>query len=247
MKKFLSLFPLICLLNCSGTDYQNVNQLQPRPYHYSSEIEYSEAEKEFHKELLQARMSKMPNIIFPANFGIARVENGYLRAVPAEEAKIVEKYRNQTKEFGSFTPINTMLLSTISDKYKNDIIKQIRLIAAKQQLDAVIIYETSGSSLAETNILDDIGNLMIVGDYILPAQHIKASGKSHAILIDVMEDYVYGQVSTATKVDTDYTTTSNKYNQLETMKQERQLKAVELLTPKVINMLSNLKKLTEKK
>ena len=66
----------------------------------------------------------------------------------------------------------------------------IRLGAARQHLDVVLIYESFGKSQDRSNPLA-ITKLALIG-YFLPTENIEAEGLAQAVLVDVRNGYHYG-------------------------------------------------------
>ena len=150
-------------------------------------------------DILKKSAQIEPTLRFPARIGLARIDNGRLSAIP--EAEIEAWYETKEslgKGFGEFIPISpliaNMAAATVyqSDNYRIDnTINKVRLGAARQHLDAVLVYEVYSRSSSKSNILA-IANLTIIGGYILPSKLIKAEGFANAMLIDVLQGYPYG-------------------------------------------------------
>lgn len=140
-----------------------------------------------------------PILSFPARIGLARIDNGRLSNIPGEEIEAWIKTRDKLgKDFGEFIPLSPLVTNMVSSSVEsqnnsriNNVINKIRLGAARQHLDAVLIYETYSKSDRQSNFLS-IANITIIGGYILPSKAIEAEGFANAMLIDVIQGYPYG-------------------------------------------------------
>jgi len=143
-----------------------------------------------------------PVLKFPARIGLARVENGNLTVIPMEEADGWGKAAERLgKSFGEFVPVNPMVaqMAATSGNYGQyrsaGTVDVIRLGAARQHLDAVLVYEVITKESEHRNILA-AANTTILGGYILPSERHDAEGLGNALLIDVIQGYPYGTLST---------------------------------------------------
>lgn len=143
-----------------------------------------------------------PVLKFPARIGLARIDGG-LTNIPAEEAESWSKVREKLgSNFGEFVPVNPMVARMVANdssaRYNtnlNSIIDTIRLGAARQHLDAVLIYEVISRETSHKNIFA-VANASIIGGYILPSTAHDAVGVGNALLIDVVQAYPYGTINT---------------------------------------------------
>lgn len=146
-----------------------------------------------------------PVLKFPARIGLARIDR-QLTNIPMEELESWNKTREKLGSgFGEFVPVNplvaTMVANDIATPHYNvsgsvsDIIDTIRLGAARQHLDAVLIYEVLSTEKRRKNMLA-VANASIIGGYILPSTSYDAQGAGNAILIDVVQGYPYGTINT---------------------------------------------------
>ncbi|MEZ0261129.1 MAG: hypothetical protein ACAH80_08975 [Alphaproteobacteria bacterium] len=142
-----------------------------------------------------------PVLKFPARIGLARVENGYLTVLPMEEADGWNKAAQKLgRSFGEFVPVNPMIAQmaesgSYGQSRSTSTINMIRLGAARQHLDAVLVYEVITKESEHRNILA-AANTTILGGYILPSERHDAEGLGNALLIDVIQGYPYGTLST---------------------------------------------------
>ncbi len=88
--------------------------------------------------------------------------------------------------FGQFVPISPMIASMVEENIPANqmldqmaaarhLIETIRLAAARQHLDAVLVYEVDATADARSNPLS-IGEWTLIGSFILPSQDVKAVG-----------------------------------------------------------------------
>jgi hypothetical protein len=144
-----------------------------------------------------------PVLKFPARIGLARIDQGGLTTIPVQEADGWDNLRKQLGDnFGEFVPVNPMVARMVQENgvsgYGNraaGIVDTIRLGAARQHLDAVLIYEVLSKETSRSNILA-VANASIIGGFILPSKLYDAEGFGNAILIDVVQGYPYGTINT---------------------------------------------------
>jgi len=152
-----------------------------------------------------------PNLRFPARIGIARIGPSNwqpsLVAVPQEEAAawIAAKDRLGAG-FGEFVPVSPMIAAMVEPDFKpapNDrvaaarhLMDTIRLAAARQHLDAVLIYEVDATVNQKSNPLR-FADWTVIGGFVVPSQDVKAAGVAQAMLFDVRNGYPYGQVTSS--------------------------------------------------
>lgn len=199
MKKILSFVSIIiCLAGCQSTTQTTSGQA----YLAKHPVTPSGKEEASFEDQLRKAASVEPTLTFPARIGLARIDGGRLIAVPANEADAWIALRDKLgKNFGEFVPLSPLVAhmvesSVVSDR-KNigDVMNEIRLGAARQHLDAVLVYEVYTKTDTNSNILS-IADLTIVGGFLLPSKTTEAQGFADAMLIDVMQGYPYGTVST---------------------------------------------------
>jgi hypothetical protein len=144
-----------------------------------------------------------PILKFPARIGIARITDGALTVMPAEEAQSWDELcKKLGPRFGECVPVSPMVARMVSrdssDYYDGSItgtMDTIRLGAARQHLDAVLVYEVLSRETSHKNILA-VANLSVIGGYVLPANRHDAVGLGNALLIDVIQAYPYATFST---------------------------------------------------
>ncbi len=112
---------------------------------------------------------------FPARIGIARLDRAGLAAMPSEEAvQWTQAAGRLGPQFGEFVPISPMIASMVEVPMTKDTraglahhtIDTIRLAAARQHLDAVLIYEVDGTADSKDNPLS-LGEWTLIGAFVL--------------------------------------------------------------------------------
>lgn len=144
-----------------------------------------------------------PILKFPARIGIARITDGALTVMPAEEAQSFDELcKKLGPRFGECVPVSPLIAGMVSRDSSNyydgsvtGTIDTIRLGAARQHLDAVLVYEVLSRETSHKNILA-VANLSVIGGYVLPANTHDAVGLGNALLIDVIQAYPYATFST---------------------------------------------------
>lgn len=150
-----------------------------------------------------------PVLKFPARIGLVRIqpgaykyESGKITPIPQMEVDAwMELKEKLGTKFGEFVHVNPMVAKMVAEGIgqdsrlkTDDVMNQIRLAAARQHLDAVLIYETYSNTENKKSLLA-ISDLTIIGGYLLPSRRATAEGFATAMLIDVMQGYPYGTAS----------------------------------------------------
>lgn len=206
-----------------------------------------------------------PQLHFPARLGLARIEHGALTPVPPADA---EAWRALAQRLGSgygeFVPISPLVAAfaapaklqresgdCLRDSFVfnhpicartrlADLVRQVRMGAARQHVDAVLIYETFASSSGKSNALA-ITKLALIG-FFLPSEDVEAEGLAQAVLLDVRNGYTYG-TATATSEQPAYrlTTPGNSREAQQEARVEAQALAVANLAVEVEGMVRELR------
>jgi hypothetical protein len=155
-------------------------------------------------QLIREAAAVEPVLKFPARIGLARVDNGTLSSIPPAEAEAWQQTRDRLgAKFGEFVPINLLVTEMVTnsstayvsnDVRINNVVDKIRLGAARQHLDAVLIYEVHSNESSGSNVLS-AADISIIGGYILPSHYQDAQGYAEGLLIDVVQGYPYGTIS----------------------------------------------------
>jgi hypothetical protein len=156
---------------------------------------------------LRAAASVEPLLRFPARIGLARIEQGGCRVAlvppPAEEGKAwLELADDLGPDYGEFVPISPLIAAMVAPSTTqscwnadsaHDIVGTVRLAAARQHIDVVMIYEVDATADSRKSPLS-IANWTLIGAFVLPSQNVKAQGVAQAMLIDVRNGYPYGTI-----------------------------------------------------
>ncbi len=190
-----------------------------------------------------------PTLRLPARIGLARIDNGDLSPIPAEEA---EAWANAAHRlgpaFGEFVPVNLLVAEILSPSAParkadlaqlRDAVEKIRIAAARQHMDAVLIYQTHYTADSADTVLS-IVDWTIIGAFMLPGQSIEATAFASALLIDVRNGYPYGTADAVVDRDTLSTTFGRRAAGAELGGEARAAAALELVT-EVEQMMFDLK------
>lgn len=157
-----------------------------------------------------------PLLTFPARIGIARIENGRLTDIPAEDLdEWANAFAPLASQYGEFVPVNLFITDLVAPDtdfsgpeilanratLRREAINRIRLGAARQHLDAVIVYEAFTSSQTRNTKLA-MADLTLIGAYLAPGRRIDAKGVATALLFDVRNGYPYGMATVSVDDDT---------------------------------------------
>lgn len=156
-----------------------------------------------------------PTLRFPARIGIARIDHAQLTAISSDEAKAwTEAAGRLGSDFGEFVPVSPLVAAMLAPPFDPNervdfarrVIETVRLAAARQHLDAVLIYETDATSDTKANPLS-LAEWTLIGAFVLPTEKVRAEGIAQAMLLDVRNGYPYGTV----QATADDTTTSVRF------------------------------------
>ncbi|NNC37328.1 MAG: hypothetical protein HKO02_07720 [Hyphomonadaceae bacterium] len=137
-----------------------------------------------------------PNLQFPARIGLARIERGQLTNAPVDELASWSKLSDELgPAYGEFVPVSPFIASMVrpeDTKLRTEhVVSDIRRASARQHLDYVLVYEVSNKTENDSNALS-LGDLTILGLYVLPSRNIKVESTASALLLDVRNGYPYG-------------------------------------------------------
>lgn len=196
-----------------------------------------------------------PELQFPARIGIARIFNGQMATIPANEAQQWRQFADRLgPDYGEFVPISPLVAalaaSSVSDASTNrnrwrgnveETVRAIRFGAARQHVDAVLIYEVFANSDVDTNILS-VTKLILVGFFMAPSEEITANGFANAMLVDVRNGYVYGYAHSGTEKPVETLSTSaNEYANVRRAESAARAGAVDKLIVDVEEMTRELR------
>lgn len=170
----------------SGADYRAAQpSFTPRA---SSDIDQAVAQASQIEPLLR----------FPARIGLARIQFGGLAPVPPREADAWIAFAKSHGEYGTFIPISPLVADMEGSRagtLGNSVVNRIRLAAATQHVDAVLIYSVGYEATNKKSALSLL-DLTIVGAYLVPSRSIHGQATATALLLDVRNGYPYATVTT---------------------------------------------------
>ncbi len=194
-----------------------------------------------------------PTLMFPARIGLARIDQGQLSPIPAEEAAVWQEMSERLgPALGQFLLISPMIAALASPVAGSnacrshfdclrETVQTIRLGAARQHLDVVLIYESFGKSQERSNPLA-ITKLALIG-FFFPTEDVEAEGMAQAVLVDVRNGYHYGTATAAAEKPAYTITTSGNVGAAHAEVQGRaRLAAVGALTVEVEKMAVDLRR-----
>ena len=203
-------------------------------------------------DAVRASAAVEPLLTFPARIGIARISHGQMTPVPPAEAEAWSKLGERLgPSWGEFLPVSPLVAKLAADalpggknrRYGDAVtqtIEQIRVGAARQHIETVLVYEVAGKS-SHNSTPFSITDLTVIGLYVVPSKLVHARGVATALLVDVRNGYPYGFTdpvivddrSLATSVETDRTQ--------ETLQSDAENEATGKLVGKVEEMLAKLR------
>ncbi len=197
-------------------------------------------------EQVRAAAAVEPILEFPARFGIARIENGRLVPVPPDEAAYWTDLAGELgPRVGTFDPVDPLTahftaqsLGAPAPHGAAGLVHTIRLGAARQHLDAVLIYAVDARAEKENTALAVV-DITLIGGAFLPTREIEAEGRASALLLDVRNGYPYGRTF-ATEALSELTTSWGSDGRRDEMRREAEAKTVAALAPKVREMFDML-------
>ena len=218
-------------------------------------------------QILQAAAVE-PTLTFPARIGLARIDEGRLSVIPTAEAAVWQDLGARLgPAWGQFVPVSPLVAAVASPvtgesacrrpepayhrqrereaavdfDCLRETMQTIRLGAARQHLDAVLIYESFGRSQDRTNPLA-ITQLALIG-FFLPTENVEAQGLAQAVLVDVRSGYHYGTATAAADEPAHRLSTQSNVDTAHSAAQgEARLAAVTALTAEVEKMAVALRR-----
>ena len=143
-----------------------------------------------------------PTLAFPARIGLARIHNGSLTALPADEARIWQDLIDELgDQYGAFVPVSPLIASMVGEPAAPGmdraaaVIANIRRGAARQHLDYVLTYEVGTSRQQKANALA-LADLTIIGMFVLPSRTVEVEATASGLMLDVRTGYPYATLTT---------------------------------------------------
>ena len=199
-------------------------------------------------EEVKAIASIEPSIQFPSRIGLVKLFNGRITNLSVEEIEAWEELRRTMgATFGDFIPVSPMIAEMVYTPRKtnskskgnpSDIFRKVRLGAARQHLDHVLIYEVF-SETKTTKLASSVANWTIIGGYFVPSREIETAGFANALLLDVRNGYPYGTAS-ATLNATEFSASQTYRDNSRNLSDKNQVSTVIKLIPEVQQMMEKL-------
>ena len=199
-------------------------------------------------EEVKAIASIEPSIQFPSRIGLVKLFNGRITNLSVEEIEAWEESRRAMgATFGDFIPVSPMIAEMVYTPRKtnskskgnpSDIFRKVRLGAARQHLDHVLIYEVF-SETKTTKLASSVANWTIIGGYFVPSREIETAGFANALLLDVRNGYPYGTAS-ATLNATEFSASQTYRDNSRNLSDKNQVSTVIKLIPEVQQMMEKL-------
>lgn len=189
-----------------------------------------------------------PTLRFPARIGIARLGPTGLMPIPSEEAQRWSDVAGHLGPgYGELIPISPMVAAMVEQplqatsrmSYARHTIDTVRLAAARQHLDAVLVYEVDGTADARDTPVS-LAEWTLIGAFVLPTKNVKAVGVAQAMLIDVRNGYPYGTIRSSAD-DKSLSTAIGSRGTRDRLRDEVMANAVTTLTGEAEGMMRKLK------
>jgi hypothetical protein len=150
-----------------------------------------------------------PNLSLPARIGVARIVNGALTLPSPAEGELLADLGTRHAALGEFVQVSPLVAAMVtgsdstplprphSTRKPENVIHDIRLAAARQHLDYVLVYEL-GAKSRERDTIFALADVTLIGGAFLPTRSYKVAGVAQAIFLDVRTGYPYGTAQAAT-------------------------------------------------
>lgn len=187
-----------------------------------------------------------PLLRFPARIGLARIRNGDISTIPPREADAWIAFGRANGQYGTFVPISPLVAElTAGPAYDasgaraaRSVIDRVRLGAARQQVDAVLVY-TAASQTQDNSSPLSLLDLTIIGAYLVPSRSVGGEATASALLLDVRNGYPYG-TATATSRETGFVPSVGSGRRSSDLASDAEVAAVGKLTTEVDAMMRRL-------
>jgi hypothetical protein len=245
----MRLLPIVALLTLLG-GCATTTQVSSGGDYLAARPEYSAANGTELDKQVERAANVEPLLRFPAKLGLARISGGRFVPVPPREADAWIAFAQTHGQFGEFVPVSPLVgqmaaeaagYPTPANPFGNvpSALREIRLGAARQHVDAVLVYTVAGSStdqLSPLSVLD----LTLIGAYLVPSRMIAGSAVASRLLFDVRNGYAYGTLSATSKQD-GFVPTAGSGAQSQVLQVDAQVDAVGKLSGEADKMLTQLR------
>lgn len=187
--------------------------------------------------------SAEPLLRFPARIGLARLSQGRLTGVPTEEGDAwIAMLERLGPGYGQVVPVSPLLAGF--NLQRRDVsrspVDDIRIAAARQHIDAVLIYEVIGASRDTATVLS-AADVTIIGAFLIPSRSLQGTATAAALLVDVRSGYPYGSAISSAEQGGIWTSVGSYSRRME-VQGEAQIAAVRNLTGEVATMVERLRR-----
>jgi hypothetical protein len=240
----MRLWPLILAL-APLTGCGPVPQVSSGAEYLAARPEYSAANGTDLDKAVRHAADVEPLLRFPTKLGLARISGGQFVPVPPREADAWIAFAKTHSEYGEFVPISPLVadLAMAAEGYHNtygsSAIIPIRLAAARQHVDAVLVYTVAGNSTDKMSPLS-VMDLTIIGAYLVPSRSVAGTAVASILLFDVRNGYPYGTLS-ATAVQTSFVPNAGSTEQSQNLQVDAQVEALGKLTGEADKLLIGLR------
>ena len=185
-----------------------------------------------------------PLLRFPARIGLARIQHGALTSVPSAEADAwVALIRERGAGYGEFVAVSPLVAQLTAGAVGRDVIRgpvdMVRIGAARQHLDAVLIYEV-GSSMRDQATPLSLIDVTIIGAFLIPSRSLEGKATAAAMLVDVRNGYPYGTAMAQAEQTGIWMNAGSTERSIE-LRRTAEVEAVKKLTLEVATMMERLK------
>jgi hypothetical protein len=203
-------------------------------------------------EAVRVSAAVEPLLTFPARIGIARVNHGLMTPIPPDELEAWAKLGERLgPSVGEFLPVSPLIAKLASDalpggrdrRYGDAMtqtIEQIRVGAARQHIETVLIYEVAGKNSDSASPLS-LADLTVVGAYLMPSRVLRAQGVASALLVDVRNGYPYGFTDPVVVDDHELSPSVGSDRRKQTLQGEAEAAATIKLVDQVEAMVAKLR------
>ena len=256
-KNLTLIIGLVVLSGCSMRHQVQTTSGQSFLSQYQSDVDFSRSTRDIKKEgkaasdHFNSKVSKAaqiePILRFPARIGVVRVENGSVTDVPQSEVGGWTKLSESHNYLGELVFVNVLGMGDVTmNRYGRPLghspsggsIEAIRLAAARQHLDAVLIYELGVRTRKNKNALSVV-DITLVGGAFLPTRSITAKSNARALLLDVRNGYPYGSAYSDSELK-NFSTSWNSQERSDVLKERALVESYKLLMPKVDKLFVEL-------
>ncbi|RVU38801.1 hypothetical protein EOI86_05905 [Hwanghaeella grinnelliae] len=157
--------------------------------------------------MLREAAAVEPTLQFPAHIGLARLRDGKLTEIPEAEFKVWAELADKYRLLGRFSALDPLIADFTAHTLGLDsgygvanTVKKVRLGAARQHMDAILVYEVDVEAKKENTALAFL-DLTIIGGAVLPTRSMQVTGSAKALLIGVRNGYPYGTANAQTKFE----------------------------------------------